>query len=174
MKESLIVAMDRNRGIGYNGEMPWERIRWDLDNFRDRTFDRAVVMGRETYESIERKLGGPLPNRDNIVLSRTQNNYHRRGRPRQFFTASSIEQARMLAIGLGHHEMFFIGGQEVYEQAIRTVSRMMITQINEEFVCDRHFPSWNDKEWVGFEMFMAAGERTPYDLKYLELERYIY
>ena len=62
---SLIVAMDRRRLIGKQGDLPW-RFSEDLKHFKRETLGHVVVMGRKTFESI----GRPLPGRTNVVVSR--------------------------------------------------------------------------------------------------------
>ena len=64
---TLIVAMDPHNGIGIDGKLPWH-IKEDLKIFKERTLNHKIVMGRKTYESI----GKPLPNRENIVVTRNQ------------------------------------------------------------------------------------------------------
>ena len=61
----LVAALDRNRAIGKNGELPW-RLKDDLKVFKALTLAPPVVMGRKTWDSI----GRPLPGRRNLVLSR--------------------------------------------------------------------------------------------------------
>ena len=62
---SLIAAMSRNRVIGRDGELPWH-LPDDFKHFKQVTLGKPVIMGRQTWES----LGGPLSDRDNIVVSR--------------------------------------------------------------------------------------------------------
>ena len=61
-----VAAMSNNRVIGSNGELPWN-LPEDLKFFKNLTTGHTIVMGRKTYESI----GRPLPNRQNIILSKT-------------------------------------------------------------------------------------------------------
>ena len=64
---SAIVAVDNNWGIGFNGDL-LEAIPADLKRFKELTTGHVVVMGSKTWNSLPRK---PLPNRGNIVISRT-------------------------------------------------------------------------------------------------------
>ena len=67
MKKAIVVAYDKNRGIGENGDLPWGRsLPADLAHFKEITTGGNIIMGRKTYESIGSR---PLPNRKNIVLS---------------------------------------------------------------------------------------------------------
>ena len=63
---SIIVACDKNRAIGKDGDLPWRQSS-DLKRFKQRTLGRPIVMGRKTWES----LPGALPGRRNIVISRS-------------------------------------------------------------------------------------------------------
>ncbi len=59
---SHLVALSNNFVIGVNNDLPW-KLKKDLQHFSAYTQNKAIVMGRKTYESI----GRPLPNRKNIV-----------------------------------------------------------------------------------------------------------
>ena len=63
---SLVVAMGQNRQIGYQGKIPWPRLKQDLENFKELTYGHIVIMGRKTWESMGSK---PLKGRTNIILS---------------------------------------------------------------------------------------------------------
>ena len=62
----LIAAKDKNNVIGINNSSPWH-LPDDLKRFKKITDGNTVIMGRKTFESI----GKPLPNRFNIVISKT-------------------------------------------------------------------------------------------------------
>ena len=64
---SFVVAMDNNRVIGKNNQLPWH-IPADLKFFKRVTMGHPIIMGRKTYESI----GKPLPGRENIIVTRNQ------------------------------------------------------------------------------------------------------
>ncbi|NNJ95967.1 MAG: dihydrofolate reductase, partial [Gammaproteobacteria bacterium] len=59
MLVSIVVAMDRNRLIGSNNQLPWQ-LPADLIHFKKLTMGKPIIMGRKTYESI----GRPLPGRE--------------------------------------------------------------------------------------------------------------
>src|SRR3989338_765140 len=69
MKLIVIAAVASNNVIGDSGKLPWY-ISDDLKRFKALTLGNTVIMGRTTYESIVRRIGKPLPERKNIVLSR--------------------------------------------------------------------------------------------------------
>ena len=68
----LIAAVSQNRVIGNNGQIPWY-FSEDLKRFKELTLKNPVLMGRKTYDSIIKKLGSPLPDRLNVVLSKNPN-----------------------------------------------------------------------------------------------------
>ncbi len=63
---SIIVAFADNRAIGRDNRLLWH-ITEDLRYFKGITGGHTIIMGRKTWESI----GRPLPNRRNIVVSRS-------------------------------------------------------------------------------------------------------
>src|SRR5690606_18290091 len=63
---SLIWAMDNNRVIGRNNQLPWH-LPEELKIFKRTTMGHPIVMGRKTWDSI----GRALPGRENIVITRS-------------------------------------------------------------------------------------------------------
>ena len=63
---SHLVAISNNNVIGVNNNLPWN-LKSDLAHFKEYTLNKSIIMGRKTYESI----GRPLPNRNNVIVSRT-------------------------------------------------------------------------------------------------------
>ena len=61
---SSLVAMNSNRLIGVNNDLPW-KLRDDLEHFKNYSINKPIIMGRNTFDSI----GRPLPNRINIIVS---------------------------------------------------------------------------------------------------------
>ncbi len=131
---SLIAAMDTNNVIGYNNDMPWS-LPNDLKHFKEVTSHSTIIMGRKTYESI----GRPLPNRRNIILSRsgfqTDDDVE---------VISSIDNIKELA---KEEEVFVIGGGTIYEQVIPYADRLYITRIDADLKGDTYFPQFNESEW---------------------------
>lgn len=75
---TIVVAATNRLGIGQNNGLPW-RLKQEMAYFakltstipEGKTGTNAVIMGRNTWESIPAKFR-PLKNRLNIVLSRNQ------------------------------------------------------------------------------------------------------
>ena len=132
---SLIVAMDRNRGIGIANQLPW-KLPEDLAHFKRTTTGHAIIMGRKTFDSI----GRPLPGRRNIVVTRNPAWRHE-----GVITASTPEQACTLA--KEEREAFIIGGAELFAQTAALADRMIVTEIAAEFACDTFFPQVDQACW---------------------------
>lgn len=115
---NLIVAKAKNNAIGKNGKIPWN-IPEELQYFKAKTINNVVIMGRKTYDSI----GKPLNKRINIIISNTK-----AFSGENCFTVKSLEAALSLAKRF-NKEIFIIGGERLYKEAIDIVDRMYITEV---------------------------------------------
>ena len=119
----MIWAQDVTGVLGADGGMLW-RVPADFAHFKATTMGCGLVMGRTTWDS----LGGPLPGRRNVVLTRD-----RSWRAEGAVRAGSLREglsvaARGLAAELGRDpreggaaglpRLWVIGGGSVYEQAL--------------------------------------------------------
>jgi dihydrofolate reductase len=128
----LIVARSKNNVIGKDGKIPWN-IKGEQKQFKELTTGNTIIMGRKTYEDI----GHPLPNRINIVISRTTNYPG-------VITVDSLEKALELAEG----NIYIIGGYNLFKEVIPLVDVMYITEVNMEVENgDVYFPSFNEAEF---------------------------
>lgn len=121
---TMVVAMDENRGIGIDNKMPWH-FPEELQNFKCITTGHPILMGRKTYESI----GRPLPNRQNIVLTRDKN-WHAEG----ISVIHSLED--LLCLTLIHPEIMVIGGGEVFALLLPSITRVRLSKINGKYLTD--------------------------------------
>lgn len=127
----LIVARSKNNVIGANGTIPW-RIKGEQTQFKELTTNNSIIMGRKTYEDI----GHPLPNRLNIVVSRTVN-YE----DENLITVKSLEEALKLATD----KVYIVGGYSLFEETIPLVDVMYITEIDMEIENgDVFFPEFDE------------------------------
>jgi dihydrofolate reductase len=158
MKLTLVAAVAENGVIGVDGEMPWHYPA-DLRRFKETTMGHPVIMGRKTYESIERRLGGPLPGRTNIVLSRQETLDLPEGAVHAGSIEAALEQAED---ALGSDDVVYaIGGETVYAELIDRADELIVTEIPEAPAGDTYFPEigpeWDekDRETVGELMFVT-------------------
>jgi len=157
MTVSLIVAMDLERGIGKNNDLMWH-LPADMKFFRETTAGHIVIMGRKNYESIPEKFR-PLPNRENVVLSRNAD-----------FNAEGCLVFHSLQDCLEHYQnetartVFIIGGGQIYKEALESnvVDEMYITEVNHTFDADTFFPevksNWKQEIVIEHE----EDEKNPY------------
>lgn len=130
----LIVAYDNHQVIGKDNQMPWH-FKEDLAYFKKITLGHTVFMGRKTYESILKMTKKPLPNRKNIVLSKT-------------LIDDKVEVIDDLETFIKAHQssseiVFIIGGAMVYEATLPYAKRLYITHIDHTYEGDTYFPNWN-------------------------------
>ena len=131
----LVAAVASNGIIGANGALPW-RLPEDLQHFKRITMGHPVIMGRNTWESLK----GPLPGRDNIVVTRTPG-YEAPGAA----VASSLEAA--LALCLGEPVVFVIGGSRLFAESLPFAAGLVMTEIHKDFEGDIWFPPYDRSHW---------------------------
>lgn len=138
MTVTLVVAVGANGVIGADGGLPW-RLPEDLAHFKKLTMGHPMIMGRTTFESI----GGPLPGRTTIVLTRDPD-----------WSADGVEVAPTLAAALerAHEldgEVFIVGGAQVYAQALEAglVDLMCVTRVAASPEGDTRFPAIDWMQW---------------------------
>ena len=122
-----------NRVIGRDMDVPWY-LPEDLKRFKRKTTGHPVIMGRRTFESIAIQLGGPLPARRSLVLTRRG---PLKGFP-QVETLNSLPAA--LAAVQGEETVFILGGGEVYAASLPLADRMELTMVDGQHEGDTYFP----------------------------------
>ncbi len=157
-----IVVIDANGAIGYKGQLLCH-LPADLKHFKSITMGHSVVMGRHTLESFPR---GPLPGRQNIVVSR-QAEYA----PAGVTIARSIDEALSLATMPG--AVFVIGGAQVYAATFDQIDTLYLTRIKHTFSeADVYFPAIEASEWVEVAAEdHEADARNPYPYTFVTLKR---
>ena len=130
---SIIAAVAKNRAIGYENKL----IYWlpnDLKRFKALTTGHTIIMGRNTFLSLPK---GALPNRRNIVLSRSTKDFP------GCDVYSSLEEA--LKHCTPDEDIYIIGGASVYRQALKIADRLCLTEINDTpEKADTFFPPYDD------------------------------
>jgi len=133
---TLVAAMDRDRAIGVDGQLPWH-LPEDLKRFKALTLGKPILMGRKTAES----LGRALPGRRNLVLTRGG-----RAPFADMETVASLDEALLRATD---GELMVIGGGEVYRLAMPLASRLELTEVETRLVrADAWFPEWQAADWT--------------------------
>ena len=164
---SHICAAAENNTIGLQGKLPWN-IPEDLQFFKEKTLEKALIMGRKTFES----LGRPLPNRLNVVITRqkqvplkadlttyipiwTGGISHVMGGTADPLTAMKKSLSVVFAPSIKSamdfcsrveiqqqygEEIFIIGGGEIYKQTLPLIHRIYLTRIHRKYKGDAFYP----------------------------------
>jgi dihydrofolate reductase len=114
-----IVAVDRNLAIGKDGKLPWHYSA-DMKFFKQTTLGNPVVMGRRTWSTLK----GPLPDRQNIVLTRNGGIEV----PEAVRVMKDIQSVLEFTKTLDSH-LFVIGGAKVYEAFLPHIDRWLVTEV---------------------------------------------
>lgn len=137
---NVILASTVNNGIGLKGTIPWH-IPADLKYFKSLTINKIVVMGYNTWVSINSK---PLPNRINVILTRktglvnTEDVY--------FFNDYETIINHFIA---RLDDIFFIGGSSIYNWALKDprVKNVYHTLITYHFTCDTFYDGIDTRQF---------------------------
>lgn len=135
---SIIAAVAKNRAIGFKNKL----LYWlpnDLKRFKSLTTGHTIIMGRKTFESLPK---GALPNRRNVVLSRS----------RQEFPGCEVFPSLKEALkhSSPEEDIYIIGGASVYTQAMTLADRLCLTEIDDiPADADAFFPPYDD--WIEVE-----------------------
>jgi len=160
MKISLIAAMDHNRLIGNDNELPWH-LPADFAYFKSVTMGKPILMGRKTFESI----GRPLPGRINIVMTRD-----RSLKIEGVICVADMDQAVEQAGDAD--ELMVIGGSTLYEMLLPQADRLYITYVDGEFEGDAWFPDFDESEWQKVSTRCSdVDENNQYRCEFVVFER---
>ncbi|MBF1381587.1 dihydrofolate reductase [Porphyromonas sp.] len=158
---SIVVAIALDGAIGRGNDLLWH-LPADLKRFKELTTGHTILMGRKTFDSLPR---GPLPNRRNIVVSRSLT--ARDG----VEVYPTIEGA--LKACKSDEEVFIIGGGEIYRQLLPHTDRIYLTRVQATFPdAEVFFPELDPSEWseTASETF-PRDEKNEYDTTLHLLQR---
>lgn len=126
---TIIVAAATNGVIGHRGELPWPHCPEDMRHFRSSTMGHAVIMGRNTWDSLD----GPLRGRHNVVVTR-QRDLILHGAD----VAHTFEEAVAMATRRDPSPRV-IGGAEIYALAMPMVTTILLTEVHRDVAGDAFF-----------------------------------
>lgn len=159
---NAVVAYDKNYGMGAHNQIPWGRsMPTDMRHFKLLTYGHAVIMGLKTLEMMKK----PLPDRQNIVLSR---------QPETIKGATVVTnlQDAYRAVEPGR-ETWVIGGGQIFRLALDTIDRIYATEIDTVIPdCDVFFPKIDKTKWRERDRkHHEADERNKYAFDFVTYER---
>ena len=159
---SLIVAASTNNAIGKEGQLLWS-LPNDMKFFKNTTWGTTVVMGRKTYESVDK----PLPGRVNIVITR-QENWSREN----VVVVKDLTEALQKAKETNCKEIFIIGGGEIYKQSMTVANRIYMTRVHAVLEGDTFFPEIDEKIWeIKQQLDFSVDEKHQYDYSFQVWEK---
>lgn len=153
---NVIAAVARNRAIGFENKLIYW-LPYDLKRFKALTSGHTIIMGRNTFLSLPK---GALPNRRNVVLSRTCAEFP------GCDTYASLDEA------LKHcdpdEDVYIIGGASVYKQALAFADRLCLTEIDDTpDNADAFFPDYSGWKEVWREEH-SKDEKHEYDFAFVD------
>lgn len=138
---SSLVAMNADNVIGVDNDLPW-KLKDDLQHFKNYSMNKAIIMGRNTYDSI----GRPLPNRFNIVVSNTMTETEGLSIAKNL--AEALEMATNYSIAEHQDEIVLIGGARIFDEGMKYVNKLVISWVDAPNIKgDVYFPSFDLAEW---------------------------
>lgn len=150
---SVIVGINKKRGIGLNGTLPWN-FPEDLKYFQmitkstiDPNKKNVVIMGRNTMNSIPKF---PLKNRINICISNTLKNDTTNAETNNYLVYSSLNEAiTNIQNRIDIEKIFIIGGAMLYNDSLKHPSfkHLYLNELNDEQECDTFFPEIDMNEY---------------------------
>jgi dihydrofolate reductase len=155
--------MDLNNGIGYQGHLPWaEPIKPDWENLYKVTAGCKMIMGRKSFDDVHRVWSEA----GNYVLSSDAT----LEMPKGFIRVNSINEA--LRSAKDENEIFAIGGQKVFKEALPLAANLHLTIVKEKFNADRFFPDFDKTLFeIVSKMNIKKGDETPYEIDIFHYRR---
>jgi dihydrofolate reductase len=138
MKISLIAAVSQNNVIGKDGKIPWF-VRGEQKRFKELTMGHPIIMGRKTHEST----GRTLPGRFNVVISSNPDYKPFEGS----VVVTSLQAALALPQVKAADEVFVIGGQQVFDEAMPLADRLYLTKVSTTVEGGDRFFQYNPADW---------------------------
>jgi dihydrofolate reductase len=163
MKISLIGAVAKNNVIGGENNMVW-RLPVDFKRFKSITSDHYIVMGRKTFESLDK----PLPNRTHLVITRNPSYQV----PDGHYVFDSVESAFTFANKAQVDTLYVIGGGEIYKQTLPLADELLLTEVDASPDGDAYFPEFDRNDWKEtFREFHPKDEKHEFSFSFVNYSR---
>ena len=131
---SIIAAVGKNNEIGKNNDLIWH-IKEDLQNFKNLTMNKYIVMGANTYASPKR-----LEGRKYIVLSKHLKEIE------SGLVFNNFEDL-LEFINNQNEEIMIIGGSSIYKLFIPYADKLYLTEIDSTSNADTYFPDFDKSKY---------------------------
>lgn len=126
----MILATSIDYVIGHENKIPWS-CKTDMQFFKKATTGNIVIMGRNTFESLNSK---PLPNRVNIVISTTLPESTKGVIVVRTISDAIIEAQRcdlsQFKRNTVNEHVFVIGGGKIYEDMYQLCDEILHSSVS--------------------------------------------
>ena len=172
VKMTFIAAMDVNRLIGKDNDLPW-KLPGDLKHFKETTLGHPLLLGSNTWRSFGSRA---LPKRHHTIVTSKPDEIEVREQDVENVTKCTdlnlaVQNAKGQALQAGVGQFFVIGGASIYEQLIDKADRMIITEVSGDYEGDTWFPRFGS-EWTVVDVsFIFKDEATDTQFQIITYER---
>lgn len=139
MELASVAAVAENGAIGRDGELPWEHIEADVEQYRARVAGHPVVLGRRTFESML----DDLPGAAQVVLSRSEREFD----VPTAHHAAAVEEAVAVLEDLDADVGYVLGGAAIYHLFQPHLDRMYLSRVPGSYEADSFYPAFDESEW---------------------------
>ena len=144
-----ILACDDDWGIGKDNDLPWPHNPADLKWFKENTTGCVVAMGKSTWDSLPNK---PLPNRNNIVVTSSADDYNGGGYHYVKFETAKTELVNMNKL----QDVWVIGGAQLVNGLLSIIDEIWLSRIPGTYDCDTFLP--REIIETSYELFSSERE----------------
>ena len=163
MTISLVVAASENNAIGKNNQLIWH-LPNDLKFFKNTTWGFPVIMGRKSFESVNK----PLPGRTNIVITTNPD-----WKVETVIVVKNLKDAIQKAAETNSKQIFIIGGGEIYKQSMDIADSIYITRVHADLEGDTFFPEIDKSKWkLTSNQDFEADEKHAYSYSFQIWKKY--
>ncbi len=157
---TIIAAVAKNNALGKNNQLIWH-LPADLKRFKKVTLGHHIIMGRKTFESLNK----PLPNRTTIIITR-----NRDYKVDNCIVVNSLSNA-LIAANLDKNP-YILGGAEIYRQALDIADLLDLTLVHHEFDADVFFPEIDPLKWKEiYREDFKADSTNKYDYSFVKFKK---
>lgn len=161
----IVVACAKNGIIGAQNGIPW-RLSSDMQNFKQITSGKPIIMGRKTFQSLPKLL----PGRTHIIVTR-DSDYRADNALVYSNLEAAIGAAKAVALASGVKEVCIIGGGEIYALALKIADKIILSLVDAEPIGDTYFPKLGNEWAVTAQESFTRGPKDDHDFVLFTYER---
>lgn len=162
---NIILACDKNYGIGKNNGIPWHFTE-DFQYFKNMTLNKTIIMGYNTWKSLNEK---ELPLRKNIIVMNNITEIIKKSENLYFYNIIDIIDF----IKNTNETVYIIGGNKLISTLLNyfNINKLYLTKIHGEFECDTFiniFENLENIKIINLKKCINKKDNKEYLLEFLE------